>query len=610
MPVRLIVVVVSAMLWLSSAPLLIAQKRSSAANTSSLCTTDNALYAATQQILGTRTFDNLVQRIAVLLRAADLLWPHQEDKARAAFMEAFDLAGQNFKETGDESRRVSQRQFAARIQMLDQRYKVIAALAKRDPAAARKLSDKMLQDEAREAAEKPAADIDANRRTAEKLLTLAAGLVETDVVSAINFARNSLRYQATLQLPIFFYELSKANRLMAEQFYEEALAAYGSAPMDQFLYLSAYPFGNNREAGEMPAHMFYRIPDGFAPNRRLQRLFTQKLLARIQVALEKPVEAAPDILYSDPSQMWLALSRLEKQIQTNLPDLSNEALQSRNRLFALLTPASQRSVNRVVGSDNQPKKSFDEQVEAAEKLSDVGRRDQGLTFAVTGSSKDEAVEKVVVVIDKISDPDIRGPLLNWFYFFRAQAMIADKKLNEARKLVARVTELDQRAYLFSRIAEESLKETGDQTQAREMLNEIADAVAKAPKTIVSARALLGLAYLYAKIDVNRGIEELGNAVRTINSLESPDFSLQFVMMKIEGKTFGSYAGFSTPGFNPENAFREMGKLDFDGSLSQATTFTDKSLRALTTLAVIEPCLQQTPKAKPRKANHRGSKERS
>jgi len=222
-------------------------------------------------------------------------------------------------------------------------------------------------------------------------------------------------------------------------------------------------------------------------------------------------------------------------------------------------------------------------------------------MAVTGASKDETVERVLGVIDKISDADVRGPLLNWFYFFRTQDLISDKKLNEARKLAVKVTELDQRAYLFSRMAEESLKEAEDQTQAREMLNEIADSAARAPKTIVSARALLALANLYAKIDANRGIEELGNAVRTINSLESPDFSLQFVMMKIEGKTFGSYAGFSTPGFNPENTFREIGKLDFDGSLIQATTFTDKSLRALTTLAVIEPCLQQTPKAKPQKA---------
>ena len=75
---------------------------------------------------------------------------------------------------------------------------------------------------------------------------------------------------------------------------------------------------------------------------------------------------------------------------------------------------------------------------------------------------------------------------------------------------------------------------------------------------------------------------------------------QFVMIKIEGKTFGSFASFATPGFNPENAFREMGKLDFDGSLAQATNFTDKSLRALTTLAVIEPCFETIRAPKTRK----------
>ena len=223
-----------------------------------------------------------------------------------------------------------------------------------------------------------------------------------------------------------------------------------------------------------------------------------------------------------------------------------------------------------------------------------------MTFAAIQSSKGEPLEKVVSVIDKISDSTLRASVLNWFYFFNTRSLIDDKKLDEARKSAAKVADLDLRAYLFSRIAEESLKESEDQTQAREMLNEIADAAAKAPKTIVTARALLALANLYAKIDVSRGIEELGNAVKTINAIESPDFSQQFTMMKLEGRTFGSFASIQTPGFNPENAFREMGKLDFDNSLQQATAFTDKSLRALTTLAVIEPCLEVAPSKSPSK----------
>jgi hypothetical protein len=54
---------------------------------SPLCTQDNALEMIKQQIAFTRTFNDSIRRITVLIRAADLLWPHQQDKARAAFTE-------------------------------------------------------------------------------------------------------------------------------------------------------------------------------------------------------------------------------------------------------------------------------------------------------------------------------------------------------------------------------------------------------------------------------------------------------------------------------------------------------------------------------------------
>ena len=566
-----------------------AQKKPAVA-TSSLCTPDNAVDATKQQILASRTFDDAVQRIAVLLRAADLLWPHEQEKAMAAFMEAFDIAVQNFKENGDQIRRTSENKLAAIIPLPDQRFKVISALAKRDPAKARKLSEQIVQDDARDVSEKPGTDdYESKLRTAEKLLLTARELATTDATAAVNFARQSFKYPATLYLPMFFYELAKTNKSAADQFYVESLTAYSSSPLDQFLYLSAYPFGNARDAGDMPSSTFYKIPDGYQPDRRLQRQFMQVLLGRTERVLQTTVEAKPDYGLMEPAQMWLALTRLQKQVQANLPDLADAVAQAKDRLLPALDPKVQRRVDALIKADNAPLESFDEQVELAEKNPDVDRRDQRLMGAVTRLSKDQPVEKVLGVIDKISEAGLRTSLLNWFYYFRSQALIAEKHLIEARKLAAKVTELDQRAFLFTQIAEESLKTAEDQTEARQMLNELAGDVGKAPKTIVSARALLALANLYAKIDTNRGVEELGNAVRTINALESPDFSQQFSMIKIEGKTFATFASFSTPGFNPENAFREMGKLDFDGSLVQAATFTDKSLRALTTLSVIEPC---------------------
>src|SRR5260370_37453890 len=112
------------------------------------------------------------------------------------------------------------------------------------------------------------------------------------------------------------------------------------------------------------------MPEGLTPKPRLQRLFTQRVLARVQVALETPIEAAETTRYSDPAQMWLALSRLESQIQTNLPDRSDATTQLEDKLFALLNPASPRRVEEMLGDDNQPEKTVAEHVEAHEKLFD------------------------------------------------------------------------------------------------------------------------------------------------------------------------------------------------------------------------------------------------
>src|SRR5436190_8808725 len=130
-------------------------------NLSSLCSRENALATIRQQIDLTRTFDDQLKRITVLLRAADLLWPYQNIKARAAFTEAFDLARQNFKEKGDKPRREGH----LIVGVPDQRYAVITAIGKRDAAWARKLSDQMLEEEIKEAAEKSTKDDEQDTRT-------------------------------------------------------------------------------------------------------------------------------------------------------------------------------------------------------------------------------------------------------------------------------------------------------------------------------------------------------------------------------------------------------------------------------------------------------------
>ena len=556
----------------------------------SSCNQENALAILEEQIAATKTFDDQEQRISVLIHAADLLWPHKQEKARDVFIEAFELAKQHHKEKGDEPLREG---IGLAIGVPDQRYTVINAIAKRDLAWAQKLTNEILSELQSEAQEKSTKISQEETETAEKLLGVASSLVASDQLAALNFARSSLRYPATLYLPLFLYRLSEVNHAAADQFYLDALAAYAKAPMDRLLYLSSYPFGNDREVGEMPGYTVYRVPSGFAPNPNLQRSLVQILLRRVQQRLEQPPETEPDGRLSEAGQMWLALTRLEKQIQHTLPDLAAPVEQAKGSVFELLSQNSQSRVAQIVSEQSEPIKSFNEQVEAAEKNPNVDSRDQQFVFAVMGATENEDLDLVLRVVDKISDSALRPQLLNWIYFSRTQSAIKNKQLNEARKLAAKVDELDQRGFLYFQIAEESLKQSMDQTQAREMLEEVVDSAAKAPATKVTARTQLGVAYLYTKIDLNRAIAVLGDAVKNINRIERSDFSRQFVIRKIEGKTFGSYATFQTPGFDPENAFRELGKSDFDGTLYQASNFTSKPLRARTLLALIGPCLQSS-----------------
>jgi hypothetical protein len=571
----------------------------------SSCTRDRAVDIIRQQIDATKTFDNAVQRISVMIRAADLLWPYQQNKARAVFKESLELAQQDYKETGDKDRREGAFSVA---QVPDQRYTVLNAIAKRDLAWARELTEQLLKDEQQQADEKAAKDPGEDAKTNEKLLGIAIALLTSDQAAALNFAARSLRYPATLDLPLFLYRLAPINRAAADQFYQQALETYANAPMERLLYLSSYPFANDREVGDMPEYTVYRVPEGFTPNPTLQRLFVGNLLRRVEQFIENPSELATERRLSEPGQMWLALTRLEKQIQQSLPDLAPAAEQAKSNIYVRLNQNDQRDVGQTVKSDNEPKTTFDEKVEAAEKNPNVDNRDRLLTSAIIGDSARESLDHILTVVDKISDSAVRTQLLNWFYFSRTEVAIKDKKLDEARKFASKVDELDQRAYLYLRIAEESLKQDIDQTQAREMLDEVVVASAKAPATMVTARALLGVAYLYSKFDMNRAMVVLGDSVKLINRLEAPDFSRTYVTRKIEGKSFGSYTSFQTPGFNPESALRELGKLDFDAALNQSSNFADKSLRAMTTLALAEQCLkEQTVKPKPKETKPASSK---
>ncbi|HET6975591.1 MAG TPA: hypothetical protein VFI24_04665 [Pyrinomonadaceae bacterium] len=566
-----------------------------------------------QQVVLTRTFNDPIRRITALIRAADLLWPYDQEKARAVFTEAFDLAKESEKETEQKGAR----SLLLRLQKPDQRYVVISAVARRDIAWAKELTRQLLK-VANDSAGSSTRSSFENALTATRLLDSAIKLIDTDISAAFDLARISLNYPAGPWLTRFLYRIAEVNQQAADQFYAQALGVYGDRPMREFLYLQAYPFAW-RETLNTPVSSYYEVPANFASNQSLQRRFVQILLRRAQQALESPLDQEDSYRTSHgvavPGAVHLleGMMRLEPQVRAGFPDLLPALTQAREKILVSLPVETQKLLVQP-GREifTAPVQSFDEQVELALKASDVNERDDLITNAVLSSeSEKESLANVIQAIDKISDSSLRGNLLEWLYFHRATTAIKDKQFEEAAKLVAQVEGQEQRAFLHIEIAKGLLKKSEQQTRALEVLDEAITEAKKAGPTLFTARTLLTASTLYATIDLNRSISVLADAINCINRIETPDFFSdgQALEKAIERKVSGGrYGGeyslrFYMPGLDPESAFREMAKFDFDTALSQSSGLTDKFQRAMSTLALADVCLVQAKplKEKPKKS---------
>jgi hypothetical protein len=577
----------------------------------SLCTRENAVETIRQQVDLAKTFDNNVRRIAVLIRAADLLWPLQLDKARTIFGEAFDMAVQHEKEKSEQSKGVQPPRLL--MEAPDQRFVVILTVAKRDSALAKKLMAQIVKADLPTQTERPASDPTNDVLIAQRLLTSAAQMLPVNSTTAMEFARTSLRYPASHVLARFLYVLASVNQRAADSFYEQALGVYGNRPMREFLYLATYPFAF-RSSGDTPVFGFYNdvVPDNFKPNSSLQRRFVQTLLRRSHQALEVPLDQG-DNFNDFPGLAHIAqvLLRIEPEVNTSLPDMLPELIQTREKLLVSLPLETQRTLRSPDNNASPapvPSKNFEEQIEQAEKLSNVDKRYQFIVTAILSVSKKEAPEVVLRAIDKIDDAQVRDVLKDWLHFNRALDAIKDKRMEEAETLTSKIGMLEPRAYLRTEIAKQLLNTTETQSHARELLEQAIAEVSKTPNTVAAIQTLFNASNLYLKTDLNRSISVLITAIEIINQIDELDFQTgdQTIVKEIRGRGFRRLVRFYVPGLDPESALRELAKVEFDVALFQATALTDKSQRVMATLSVVEICVEKAPDLQRQKSKPRAS----
>ena len=561
------------------------------------CDPARAAALVREQLSEAKAFDDVGRRISVTAGAADLLWHYEREAARDLFAQAYELAVRDFREHENDP----EPDAPVLTPRTDQRFAVMRAIARRDPAWARRLAEEVAEERRRASEQQAAQTSDTAGRgpdgVALKTLDLAQSLLPVDRGAAVALARGTFRQPASYALIFFLFKLAETDGAAADALFREALAAYAGRSAADLIYLSVYPFALNHEPARVPVAVYYSPPQGFAPGAGLRELFLAALFRQVERKLKVP-EAAParapyDI--SEQGQLLTALTTLEPHIARTSPALLERALVLKGMATAAVSERSRGQAEQFA----RHAREFDAEGEfgRAEKMFDAERDPQKRDFAVArlvlaarGAGEFARAE---AMLDKVSDAGLRGKLASYLYFLWTRQSVREGRLDDAARLSKKVEELDYRALLSFEIAGAALKRLDDRARAAELLDAVAADALKAPDTPAKARALLGVAHLYAEFDATRAAQVLRAAVKVVNLLPNPDFSSETVGRELGNRLFTTFAVYQVPGMRLDNAFRELGARDFESALSAANEVADKYQRALAVLGLASKCLEDS-----------------
>jgi hypothetical protein len=554
------------------------------------CDPARAVALVQEQLSEAKGFDSAERRISVLTRAADLLWAQEPEAARDLFTQAYELAVKDFREHENDP---PPKTF---VQKSDPRFVVMTAIARRDPAWARRLAEEAAKGRRHADGQGAQGWFAAERGmtgVAAQTLGLAQSLLDVDRAAALGLARGSFRLPATYALVLLLFKLAETDQAAADALFREALAAYDGRGAGDLVYLSVYPFALNREPAPAPVGVYYRPPPGFAPAAGLRELLLGALFRRAEAVFRTPEPArAEDDGPTEPELLLTVLTTLEPHVARTSPALLERALALKGAAAAAASQKSrqQAEANARLLRDYDDQEMFGRAEYEVEHEMNPARREFAITKLVLAARGAEEFARAEALLDRVGDAELRRELAGYLYFRWAQQSVKDGRLDEAARLAQKVEELDYRALLSFEIAGAALKRLDDRARAAQLLDSVAADALKAPDTPEKARALLGVAHLYTDFDPTRAAQVLRAAVKVINLLPGPDFSSESVLRQISGATFTTYAAHPVPGMKLENVFRELGARDFESALYAARDVADKYQRALAVLGLASKCL--------------------
>lgn len=561
---------------------------------------ERALALVSEQLDELKAVEPKWRRVDLLIQAATVLWKHRQAKAREVFQSAFDLAKESVASKEDTS--VKGAGGGSVVMRSDLRLEVIRAIARHDARWAQRLSDEVLTEE--KAAANQAAGKSGGRDFYSELPYQAEQLLEIDQPLALSTARQSLAQARGDMLVRFLVALAKQDRAKADTFFLEALAALSTRSINETLSLSSYPFATLRPIGASWLSVAVLGAADLQPSPALQARYLETLLQLAAQLAQQPVatEALTGGAYqlSPAARLLTGFNDLEPLVATQFEPLYGRFLEAKRSLTAVVSAEFMKTVQGISETKREEAtgNALERNLAAAEQEKDPNRKDYQYFKAIYAGINTEPPEQLENLLFKIKDLSTRCQLGDWLYYNLAQRLLKAGQIDEAVKFVERVGVPDLRACISFQVAEAAMSKQNDRQRATELLDAAWRVAEKAEVTNEKARALLGIARLYLKIDRGQALSALRAAVKTINQLENADVSQGRFVKTVKGAGFSMFAAYEVPEMTLAQSFRGIGEVDFETALSIAQELVDRVLRAGAVLALSSFSLEKAPRPSP------------
>jgi hypothetical protein len=526
-------------------------------------------------------------RALVLSSAADLIWTRDEKRARALFTDAL----QNLNSIAIRfDSKMSNEQRRTQTFLAQQRKEILQMIARRDADLALELL-RALRSQALStgtvavaAANKPSEQM-AEERQLEH--SLAMQIAANDPKRALQMAEESLSRGLSYELLSLLAQLNDKDKEIA-----------GRLASDIIGKLRSENLATHREAAWL-AVMLLRMgiqPEGDGPQVRLGTVGGRKPLVlderQIRDLLELVTTAAlgatpnPSLLTFLPSLM----PEIEKRLPERVPPLrrriseSTRMLDPEERIYFEYQELTQHGTIEAL-------------LEAAAKAPDKARVMLYEQAAWKALYKGEAERARQIISENIRDASERDRILESIDRMLLWNSARKEKLDEVRRMLARLKSKEERASVLAHLAWEAVAKK-NRKLALELLGEALPLINFKPKSEQQLYTLLQVTRVYALVEPSKAFELIESLVDQANDLLSAASVLSGFLLP--SGVFKKGEMMLPPGYsNVSMQFRQFGKelgalalVNFERTKAAADRFQRNETRLMARLFIAQGVLSE------------------